>query len=106
MAAQVGKDAACRVYLAATKGKAGKTDLSLLCAGGFDFGDGFYCRRLGGVWRLPCLLHRQFGSLLLCHRPVLLGLLGEALDPLLFGRFGGLGFGNIAAHGRDAFSAV
>ena len=81
MAAQVGKDAACRVYLAATKGKAMKTDLSLLCAGGFDFGDWLYCWRLGFLY-LP---HRQFGSLLLCHRSVLLGLLGEALDPLLFG---------------------
>ncbi len=81
MAAQVGKDAACRVYLAATKGKAMKTDLSLFCAGGFDFGDGFDRGRLGFL----CLLHRQFGSLLLCHCSVLLGLLGESLDPLLFG---------------------
>ncbi len=79
-----------------------KTDLSLFCAGGFDFGDGFNRGRLGFL----CLLHRQLGSLLLCHRPVLLGLLGEALDPLLFGRFGGLGFGYIATHGGDAFSAV
>lgn len=81
MAAQVDKDTACREYLVERKGKAMKTDLSLLCAGGFDFGNGFDRGRLG----LPRLLHRQFGSLLLCHRPVLLGLLGEALDPLLFG---------------------
>jgi len=102
MAAQVDKDTACRVYLVATKGKAGKTDLSLSGAGGFDFGDWFYCRCLGFLR----LLHRQFGFLLLCHRSVLLGLLGEALDPLLFRRFGCLGFRHIAAHGRDAFSSI
>ena len=79
-----------------------KTDLSLSGAAGFDFGDGFDRGGLG----LPCFLHRQFGSLLLCHRPVLLGLLGEALDPLLFGRFGGLSLRHLATHGGDAFSTV
>jgi hypothetical protein len=38
MAAQVGKDAVCRLYLVETKGKAGKSGLSLSGAGGFDLG--------------------------------------------------------------------
>jgi len=38
MAAQVGKDAVCRLYLVESKEKAGKSGLSLSSAGGFDLG--------------------------------------------------------------------
>ena len=96
LAARSARRTVCRIYLVDRKGKTAKCDLSLA---GLDWLD----RR---CLRLLCLLHRQFGSFLLCLCAKPFGLIVKGFDALLFRRFGSGLLGHIATDRRHTPSPV